>query len=52
MKAMDHPGASRLAVQIRDLSCPRTDFELRGDELFYTLIKAHLAASNSIGTPR
>jgi hypothetical protein len=50
--AMDRLGASRLAVQIRDLSCLRTDFEPRGDELFYTSIKAHLAASNSIGTSR
>jgi len=39
--AMDRLGASRLAIQNRDLSCPRPDFALRGDELFYTSIKGN-----------
>ena len=37
---MDRLGASRLAVQNRDLSCPRPGFEPRRDELFYTSNKA------------
>jgi hypothetical protein len=37
--AMDRLGASRLAVQDQDLSCPRPGFEPRRDELFYTSIK-------------
>jgi hypothetical protein len=34
MMAMDRLGASRLAVQDQDLSCPRPGFEPRRDELF------------------